>query len=133
MTPPPVSTPIHDVDDVPAASSARPIALALPFDPILLLAVIGLCVASLITISGATADDISGDPHYYVNRQAVYFVVGAVLAVVLARVDYSRLRRAKYVIYGALIASILAVSALGSVARGSRRAIDLGFFSFQAS
>ena len=130
---PPVSTPIHDVDDVPAASSARPMALALPFDPILLLAVVGLCVASLITISGATVDDIAGDPHYYVNRQAVYFVVGAVLAVVLARVDYSRLRGAKYVVYGLLITSIVAVSALGSVARGSRRAIDLGFFSFQAS
>jgi rod shape determining protein RodA len=133
MTPPSINTPIHDVDDVPAASSARPLTLTLPFDPILLLAVIGLCVASLVTIGGATADDIAGDPHYYVNRQAVYFVVGAVLAVVLARVDYSRLRGAKYVVYGLLIASIVAVSALGSVARGSRRAIDLGFFSFQAS
>ena len=130
---PPVSTPIHDVDDVPAASTMRPMALALPFDPILLLAVIGLCAASLVTIGGATSDDIAGDPHYYVNRQAVYFVVGTVIAVVLARVDYSRLRGAKYVVYGLLIASILAVSALGSVARGSRRAIDLGFFSFQAS
>jgi rod shape determining protein RodA len=133
MTPPSINTPIHDVDDVPAASGARPLTLTLPFDPILLLAVIGLCVASLVTIGGATADDIAGDPHYYVNRQAVYFVVGAVLAVVLARVDYSRLRGAKYVVYGLLIASIVAVSALGSVARGSRRAIDLGFFSFQAS
>jgi rod shape determining protein RodA len=133
MTPPSISTPIHDVDDVPAASAVRPMGLSLPFDPILLLAVLGLCAASLVTIGGATADDIPGDPHYYVNRQAVYFVVGAVLAVVLARVDYSRLRGAKYVVYGLLIASILAVSALGSVARGSRRAIDLGFFSFQAS
>jgi rod shape determining protein RodA len=133
MTPPSISTPIHDVDDVPAASAARPMGLTLPFDPILLLAVLGLCAASLVTIGGATADDIAGDPHYYVDRQAIYFVVGAVLAVVLARVDYSRLRGAKYVVYGLLIASILAVSALGSVARGSRRAIDLGFFSFQAS
>jgi rod shape determining protein RodA len=133
MTPPSINTPIHDVDDVPAASAARPMALTLPFDPILLLAVLGLGAASLVTIGGATADDIAGDPHYYVNRQAIYFVVGALLAVVLARVDYSRLRGAKYVVYGLLIASILAVSALGSVARGSRRAIDLGFFSFQAS
>src|SRR6476620_7239381 len=130
---PPVSTPIHDVDDVPAASTTRSVTLALPFDPILLLAVLGLCAASLVTISGATSDDIAGDPHYYVNRQGIYFVVGTVIAVVLARIDYSRLRGAKYVIYGLLIASILAVSALGSVARGSRRAIDLGFFTFQAS
>jgi rod shape determining protein RodA len=133
MAPPTVSTPIRDVDDVPAAVAARPVGLALPFDPLLLLAVIGLCVASLVTISGATADDIPGDPNYYVNRQAVYFVVGLVLAVVLARVDYSRLRGTKYFIYGLLIASIFAVSSLGTVARGSRRAIDVGFFSFQAS
>jgi rod shape determining protein RodA len=133
MTPPAVSSPIRDVDDVPAAAPARAVGLMLPFDPILLLAVVGLCTASLVTIAGATADDIPGDPRYYVNRQAVYFVVGLVVAVVLARIDYSRLRGTKYVLFGLLIASILAVQSLGTVARGSRRAIDVGFFSFQAS
>jgi rod shape determining protein RodA len=133
MSPPAVTTPIRDVDDVPVASAARPAGLMLPFDPILLLAVLGLCAASLLTLAGATADDIPGDPHYYVDRQAVYFVAGLIMAVVLARVDYSHLRRVKYVVYALLIASILAVSALGTVARGSRRAIDVGFFSFQAS
>ena len=133
MTPPAVSSPIRDVDDVPAATPARAVGLTLPFDPILLLAVVGLCTASLVTIAGATADDIPGDPRYYVNRQAVYFVVGLVVAVVLARIDYSRLRGTKYVVFGLLIVSILAVQSLGTVARGSRRAIDVGFFSFQAS
>jgi len=133
MTPPAVSSPIRDVDDVPAAAPARAVGLTLPFDPILLLAVVGLCTASLVTIAGATADDIPGDPRYYVNRQAVYFVVGLVVAVVLARIDYSRLRGTKYVVFGLLIVSILAVQSLGTVARGSRRAIDVGFFSFQAS
>jgi len=132
VTPPAVS-PIRDVDDVPVAVPASSGGFTLPFDPILLLAVIGLCVASLVTLNGATSDDIPGDPHYYVNRQAIYFVVGFVLAVILARIDYSRLKATKYVVYGGLIASILAVQALGSVARGSRRAIDVGFFSFQAS
>ena len=133
MTPPAVSTPIRDVDDVPAAVAVRPVGLALPFDPLLLLSVIGLCAASLVTISGATTDDIPGDPHYYVDRQGIYFAVGLVLAVILARIDYSRLRGTKYVVYGLLIASIFAVQSLGTVARGSRRAIDVGFFSFQAS
>jgi rod shape determining protein RodA len=133
MTPPAVNTPIRDVDDVPAAVAVRPVGLALPFDPLLLLSVIGLCAASLVTISGATADDIPGDPHYYVDRQGIYFAVGLVLAVILARIDYSRLRGTKYVVYGLLIASIFAVQSLGTVARGSRRAIDVGFFSFQAS
>jgi rod shape determining protein RodA len=133
MTPPAVTTPIRDVDDVSSAAMARPVGLALPFDPLLLLSVIGLCAASLVTLAGATADDIPGDPHYYVDRQGIYFVVGLILAVILARIDYSRLRVAKYFLYGLLVASILAVQALGTEARGSRRAIDVGFFSFQAS
>ena len=109
--------------------------LALPFDPILLLAVVGLCVGSLVTITGATSDDIAGDPHYYVNRQAVYFVVGARARGGAARASTTRAcASAKYVIYGLLIASILAVSALGlggpRLAARDRRS---RFFSFQAS
>ena len=107
--------------------------MLLPFDPILFLAVIGLCIGSLLTIADATADDIAGQPHYYVTRQAIFFGVGMVIALVLSRVDYSRLRELKYGVYGLLIASIVAVQLLGSVARGSRRAIDFPFFSFQAS
>jgi rod shape determining protein RodA len=37
------------------------------------------------------------------------------------------------VVYGTLITSVLLVMAMGSVTRGSRRAIQVGFFSFQAS
>ncbi len=29
------------------------------------------------SLRGATADDVPGDPHYFVTRQAIYFVVGA--------------------------------------------------------
>ncbi|HVP02007.1 MAG TPA: rod shape-determining protein RodA [Solirubrobacteraceae bacterium] len=107
--------------------------LGLPFDPVLLLAVLGLAACSLITVAAATSDDIAGDPHYFLKRQAIYFVVGAAAAALLWRLDYSRLRELRHAVYGLLIASIFAVMALGSVARGSRRAIDLPFFSFQAS
>jgi rod shape determining protein RodA len=132
MTPPTVTTTMRDADTASAAS-ARPVGMALPFDPILALAVVALCIGSLVTIAGATADDIPGDPHYYVTRQAIYFGVGTLVAIVLARIDYSRLRSARYAVYGLLLAAIVAVQLVGSVARGSRRAIDLGFFSFQAS
>ena len=124
---------IQDVTDVPPAPPPRPSGMLLPFDGILFLAVIGLCIGSLTTIAGATADDIPGQPHYYVLRQAIFFGVGMVLALVLSRVDYSRLRELKYFVYALLIASIVAVQLLGSVTRGSRRSIELPFFSFQAS
>jgi rod shape determining protein RodA len=128
-----ISTPIQEVQEPPTAAPARPTSMLLPFDPILLLAVLGLCAASLATIAGATADDIPGQPGYYVQRQAAFFAVGLIIAVVLSRLDYSRLRELKYGVYGVLLGSIVAVQLLGSVTRGSRRSIELPFFSFQAS
>lgn len=107
--------------------------LAMPFDPLIVVAVVGLAVISLVTIAGATSDDIPGAPDYFFTRQLVYFLVGALVALVFWRIDYSRLREVKVLCYGLLIASILLVTAFGSVSRGSRRALDLPFFSFQAS
>jgi rod shape determining protein RodA len=128
-----MSTAMREPGQPAAGAQQRVRGMPLPFDPILALAALALCACSLATIAGATTDDVAGDPQYYVKRQAIYFVVGAVLAAILTKIDYSRLREAKYVVYALLIGSILAVSALGSVARGSRRAIDVGFFTFQAS
>ncbi len=122
---------IQQPDSAAAAPSAR--AALIGFDPGLALATIGLAVCSLLAVSAATVDDVPGDPRYFVQRQAAYFVVGAFVAVLLWRADYSRLRELKYSIYGVLITTLLAVMAFGDVARGSRRAIDLPFFSFQAS
>ncbi len=124
------ATPIVD-PGLPEVTVPRRIAL--PFDGVLLLAVIGICAASLVTLNYATANDIDGRPDYYVTRQAIYFVVGLLLAAGVARIDYSRLRELKYGLFAVLISSILLVSAVGQVAKGARRAIDFSFFSFQAS
>jgi len=124
------TTPIVD-PGIPEVTAPRRIVL--PFDGVLLLAVIGICAASLVTLNYATANDIDGRPDYYVTRQAIYFVVGLLLAAGLARIDYSRLRELKYGLFAVLISSILLVSAVGQVAKGARRAIDFSFFSFQAS
>ncbi len=114
----------------PAAVVRR---LALPFDGVLLLAVLAICGASLLTLHGATKGDAGISPNFYVTRQAIYFAVGLLLAAGLARIDYSRLRELKYGLFALLVGSIVLVMGLGSVARGSRRAIALPFFSFQAS
>jgi rod shape determining protein RodA len=103
------------------------------FDPLMLLATLGLVACSLYTIAQATRDDIPGDPTYFLTRQALYMGVGLALMVLLSRVDYSRLREWRLGVYGFLIGSILLVYALGFSARGSRRAIEIGFFNFQAS
>ncbi len=113
--------------------TAPPRSLRLPLDPLLTLAVIALAICSIVTLGAATRDLVPGQPHYYVDRQVTYLIVGCLLMLALSRLDYARLRRMKNGIYGALIFSILAVLALGHTARGSQRAINLPFFSFQAS
>jgi rod shape determining protein RodA len=133
----PLSSPIKAPEHIeqPAArnavSSAR--RFALPLDPLLTLAVVGLGIASVMTLGTATREAVPGSPGYYVDRQAVYLVIGAIFMVVLARIDYARLRPLKNGIYALLILTILAVLGAGHSANGSQRAISLPFFSFQAS
>jgi rod shape determining protein RodA len=56
-----------------------------------------------------------------------------VLMLVLARLDYSRLRELKYALYGLLLGSIALVSVFGTDVRGSKAWIDLPFFRLQPS
>jgi rod shape determining protein RodA len=115
----------------PPVTGAR--TLRLPLDPLLTLAVVGLGICSIVTLGAATKNLIPSQPHYYVDRQTTYLIVGVVLMLALSRLDYARLRPLKGTLYGLLLFTILAVLALGHTARGSQRAINLPFFSFQAS
>ncbi|HEY7454240.1 MAG TPA: rod shape-determining protein RodA [Thermoleophilaceae bacterium] len=105
----------------------------LRIDPLMLLATLGLIAASIYIVGTATQDDRPGDPNYFAYRQAAYAGVGFVLMLLMTRFDYSRLREWKLGIYSFMIGTILLVYAFGVSARGSRRAISLPFFSFQAS
>lgn len=105
----------------------------LRLDPLLLLASLGLVVCSLITLKGATAHDVPGDPSYYVKRQAIYAVVGLVLMYGVSRVDYSRLREWRYPLYGVLIVSILFVLGVAKATNGAKSWIPLPGFHLQPS
>jgi len=112
-------------------ASRLPAGLRLPFDPLLALAAIGLMVASILQLNASTG--AIGDPHQIAVRQMTFFAVGTVIAIIISRLDYSRLRELKYGVYGLMMAGILLVAAFGGVTRGSRRAIQLPFFEIQAS
>ncbi len=126
-------SPLSPIKPSEEAPVAPPRTLRLPFDPLLTLAVIGLGACSIATLRAATRNLVAGDPHYYVDRQAIYLAVGFVFMLALSRIDYARLRRLKNVIYAVLMLSILAVLGLGHSAQGSQRAINFPLFSFQAS
>jgi rod shape determining protein RodA len=105
----------------------------LRLDPLLLLSTLGLVACSLITLKGATARDITGDPLYYVKRQAIYAGIGLVVMYGVSRFDYSRLRELRYPLYGVLIASLIGVLGLAQATRGAKSWIPLPGFNLQPS
>jgi rod shape determining protein RodA len=124
----PAVTPIRTVEE-PAEARSRPMIM---MDPLLLLAALGLVACSLITLKGATRTTNPGHPLFYVERQGIYASVGLLIALLLTRIDYSRLREYKFALYGLMIA--LNVVAFGMPAvRGSHRWIPLPFLQFQSS
>lgn len=128
----PIKAPEHG-EQPPAHHAGSRRGFALPLDPLLTFAVLGLAIASVMTLGTATREAIPGNPNYYVDRQIVYLAVGGLLMLVLARIDYARWRPLRNAIYALLILSILAVLGVGHSAKGAQRAISLPFFSFQAS
>jgi rod shape determining protein RodA len=122
------------------ASTIRPVEEAAPprphvllrMDPLLFLAALGLAACSLITLKGATRSLNPEHPLYYVERQGIYFGIGLALALVLARLDYSRLREYKYGLYGVMIALNVVVLGMPKV-QGAARWIPLPFFQLQPS
>jgi rod shape determining protein RodA len=105
----------------------------LRLDPLLMLATVGLIAFSIFTLKEVTGGDIPHDPYYYVFRQAIYAVIGIALMLAIARVDYSRFRELRVGLYTAMISSIILVLLLGQATRGSKRWIELPFFTFQPS
>lgn len=99
----------------------------------LLAGTLALIAFSVYVLGVTTADDIPGEPYHFVIRQAIYAVVGISLMLALARIDYSRFRELRVGIYTVMIATIVLVLVLGQATRGSRRWIELPFFTFQPS
>ena len=105
----------------------------LGLDPLLLLATLALIGFSLVTLGAVTGGDVPHEPYFYVFRQAIYAVIGIALMLAIARVDYSRFRELRVGLYTAMITTIVLVLMLGQATRGSKRWIELPFFTFQPS
>jgi len=111
---------------VPAEQTVEPRQRSLPvFDPLLLLAGIGLICCSYLMLRTAVGSSEA-------ERQAVYGGVGVLLAIVISQIDYSRLREFKLGLYALMIVLDLAVYGFAPIA-GARRWIPLPGFSFQSS
>jgi rod shape determining protein RodA len=120
---------IRPADQVAATPRPR---VWLRMDPLMLLAALGLAACSLITLKGEGKSLDAANPMYFAERQLIYFGIGLLVALVLAHLDYSRLREYKYGLFGVMIALNLVVLGMPKVA-GAARWIPLPFFQLQPS
>ena len=77
-----------------------------------------------MTLKGATRHAVPGHPLYYVERQAIFAGIGLLVALVISRIDYSRLREYKYGLFAVMIALNLVVFGMPPI-QGARRWIPL--------
>jgi rod shape determining protein RodA len=88
-------------------------------------ALLAYCLWAIDGITGATGSQTS--------RQLTYAAGGFVVFLLALAVDPDVYRRYKKVLYGGTLALMAFVLVGGTVVRGSRRWIDLGFFQLQPS
>ncbi len=107
-------------------------------DAILLAASLTLLLGGLIVLASAsisTADNASGDPFYYVSRQAIAALIGAVAGFACLFVPMTFWRSTGplmlLIAFGLLV--VVLVPGVGYTANGSTRWIRLGFLNLQAS
>jgi rod shape determining protein RodA len=98
-------------------------------DPILLVTSLALTAFGIFAVYVAGTDDREG----YALNQTLGFVIGLLVAVPLALMDYRRLKGYLPLIYGITIVMLLAVTVVGASAKGAQRWIDIGPVQFQPS
>jgi rod shape determining protein RodA len=89
----------------------------------------------LVMIYSTTHLRVTGDPYYFVKRQALFAAIGVTTMVVILLVDYRRLRDLALLFYGATFLVLLAVLApLGTNIKGHQAWFQLpGGFTVQPS
>jgi cell division protein FtsW len=103
---------------------------------ILALVTLALVAFGLVMVYSATSASATvgnGDPMAFLERQAVYALIGVVLMTLAARFDYHRLRYLTAPLVLAALGLCAAVLVLGPPINGARRWFLLGPASFQPS
>ena len=112
-----------------------PLASWVHLDVILLLVTAALTLAGIALIYSATRGiDEDAYSRFYMERQSLFAVVGTVLGVAAAVVDYRRLRSVVWPIYGlTLLALVLVLTPLGATRRETRAWFEIGNYQVQPS
>jgi len=99
-----------------------------------LLAVAGLGLVMVYSATERKLREAGSDPGFFLKRQATFVMVGVVLMLVVASVDYRVWRDFAPLVYGVTCLALLAVvSPLGASSKGHQAWFPLGPFQLQPS
>jgi rod shape determining protein RodA len=107
------------------------------WDWLLIGATLALTGIGIVLVWAATAAQLRStgqNPHAYLDKAILWSVLGIILMLVTASIDYRKFQRWTPVIYGASLALLLAVLAVGSSVNGAKAWIALpGGFQVEPS
>jgi cell division protein FtsW len=119
------------------ATIARP-AFNFSYDPILLIAIIMLLCWGMVMVASASiamAERELGQPFYYLQRQALFALLGVIAAIGITRMPlawWQESARAS-LLAALLLLCLVLIPGIGQSVNGARRWLSLGFFGFQVS
>ena len=103
----------------------------------LAVATIGVACFGLLMIYSASRDKLEAqgtDPAFFLKRQSAFVVLGLVVMIVAASVDYRRLRDFALFLYGASVFALLAIySPLGQKHKGAQAWFQIGAYQIEPS
>jgi rod shape determining protein RodA len=105
-------------------------------DPLLAAAIFLIGAFGCLMVYTATRDQLEAaglSPTYYVQKQALFMVAGAVAMVVVAAIDYRRFVEWAPILYGLSVFMLLAVLAVGHKSRGSQAWFQFGSYQLEPS
>ena len=106
-------------------------------DPILLVTAGILALTGIVMIYSATRGKLSLqglDPHTYLKRQLIFFVLSLGVLLVVSLFDYRRWEQLATFLYVGIVVALLAVlSSIGSSSKGSQRWFSFGLLQVQPS
>ena len=106
------------------------------FDIVLAVVTILVALVGVVMVYTATRGTLlanGDDPKSYLKKQALYVVLGVIVMVVVAAIDYRRLAPLAMLLYVLIVCSLLGVYVVGNHVQGSQRWYNLGPIQLQPS
>jgi rod shape determining protein RodA len=105
-------------------------------DVLMILVVLLIGAFGCLMVYTATRDQLEAaglSPLYYVEKQAIFMVIGLVVMGLVAAVDYHRYRDWSAPIYGFSVLMLLAVLAVGHKSKGAQAWFQIGSYQLEPS